>query len=179
MIAVRQLSLHANVRPIHGGADEAGVGPQDRVVLRKQSNQLAHRRPGRNLDLHLPPVERPGRNGKALAFDLDQMPPDKPKSSWWIDRKQVNKHMMIVRSIFTKIDMGKCCCSLDLFFDLYRNGKLQERYHEYGEVALISKSEITKLLEENSFNIEEIYGDFNKNKYRTNSPRIVLVTRKI
>jgi ubiquinone/menaquinone biosynthesis C-methylase UbiE len=117
------------------------------------------------------------KNGK-LAFDLDQMPPDKPESSWWIDRKQIKKDTMVIRSIFTRVDMTKRSCSLDLFFDLYRNGKLQERYHEYGEVTLISKSEVTKLLEAASFIIEDIYGDFNKNKYRNTSPRIVLVARK-
>lgn len=69
-------------------------------------------------------------------------------------------------------------CSLDLFFDVCKNGRLLERYHEYGEVAIISKDEIMKLLEESGFRVESIYGDFNKSKYRKGSPRVVLVTRK-
>jgi len=117
------------------------------------------------------------KNG-AFAFDLEQATPDKPETSWWIDRKEIDGGRMVVRSIFTRRNMTKRTCNLDLFFDVYKNGKLLERYHEYGEVAIISKDEITKLLEENGFRVKSIYGDFNKSKYGNDSPRIVLVTRK-
>ena len=117
------------------------------------------------------------KNG-TFPFDLEQATPDKPETSWWIDRKETDSGSMVVRSIFTKRNMTKRVGSLDLFFDVYKNSKLLERYHEYGEVAIIPKDEITKLLEENGFEVESIYGDFNKSKYRRDSPRIVLVTRK-
>jgi SAM-dependent methyltransferase len=117
------------------------------------------------------------KNG-TFAFDLEKASLDKPPTSWWIDRKDIGNGRMVVRSIYTRKDMAKRTCSLDLFFGIYKNGKLLERYHEYGEVAIISEDEITKLLEENGFRVENIYGDFNKTKYRRDSPRIVLVTRK-
>jgi len=85
---------------------------------------------------------------------------------------------MVVRSIFTRRNMKEHKCSLDIFFDVYRNGKLLERYHEYGEVAIISKEEIIDLLKETNFKIEAIYGDFDKSRYRKDSPRMVFVTRK-
>jgi ubiquinone/menaquinone biosynthesis C-methylase UbiE len=116
-------------------------------------------------------------NGR-FAFDLEQATPDKPETSWWIDRKEIDGGRIVVRSVFTRRDMTKRTCSLDLFFDVYRNGKLLERYHEYGEVAIISKDDVTKLLEENGFRVESIYGDFNKSKYQNDSPRVALVTRK-
>jgi ubiquinone/menaquinone biosynthesis C-methylase UbiE len=117
------------------------------------------------------------KNGK-FAFDLEQATPDKLDSSWWIDRKEIDGGRMVVRSVFTRRDTTKNTCSLDLFFDVYKNGKLLERYHEYGEVAIISKDEVTKLLRETGFRVESIYGDFNKSKHRNNSARVVLVTRK-
>jgi len=117
------------------------------------------------------------KNG-IFAFDLEQATPDKPETSWWVDRKETDRGRMVVRSGFARRNMTKGTCILDLFFDVYRNGKLLERYHEYGEVAIISKDEVTKLLEENGFKVERIYGDFNKSKYRKDSPRIVLVTKK-
>ncbi len=117
------------------------------------------------------------KNG-TFAFDLEQATPHKPRASWWTDRKDIEGGRMVVRSTFTRRDMTKHACSLDLFFDVYKNGKLLERYHEYGEVAIISKDEVTKLLEENGFRVESIYGDFNKSRYRNDSPRVVLVTRK-
>jgi len=117
------------------------------------------------------------KNG-TFAFDLEQTMPDKPQTSWWIDRKEIDGRRMVVRNIFTRRDTTKRTCNLDLFFDVYKNSKLLERYHEYGEVAIISKDEITILLKENGFRIESIYGDFNKSKYQSDSPRIVLVTRR-
>ena len=117
------------------------------------------------------------KNG-IFAFDLEQVTPDKPKASWWIDRKEINNGKTVVRSIFTRRDMTKHTCSLDIFYDVYRNSKLLERYHEYGEVAIISKNEIVELMQKTGFRVESIYGDFNKSKYQENSARIVLVTRK-
>jgi ubiquinone/menaquinone biosynthesis C-methylase UbiE len=117
------------------------------------------------------------KNG-TFAFDLEQATPDKPSTSWWIDRKEIERGKMVVRSIFTRRDMVKHIITLDLFFDVYQNGKLLERYHEYGEAAIISKDEITKLLEQNGLEVKNIYGDFNKSKYRTNSPKTIIITRK-
>ena len=113
-----------------------------------------------------------------FAFDLEQVTPDKPDTSWWIDRREINKGRMVVRSIFTRKNMKNCTCALDLFFDIYKNGKLLERYHEYGEVAIITKSNITRLLQENGFRIKDIYGDFDQAEHRKHSPRMIIITSK-
>lgn len=113
-----------------------------------------------------------------FAFDLDQRKPGESESSWWIDRKEIDGGRMVVRSIFERIDVTQKKGSLDLFFDVYKDGKLLERYHEYGEYAIFSKDKITKLLEENGLRVQGIYGDFDKSKYRSDSQRIILVTRK-
>jgi len=113
-----------------------------------------------------------------FAFDLEQASLDKPEKSWWIDRKETEDGKMVVRSTFTRRNTAKCVLSLDLFFDVYKNGKLLERYHEYGEVAMISKDEIIGLLEEKDFKVVSVYGDFDKSKYREDSSKIVLVTKR-
>jgi len=117
------------------------------------------------------------KNG-TFALDLEQAASDKAETSWWIDRKEIDAITMVVRSIFTRRNTMKRICSLDLFFDVYKDGKLAERYHEYGEVAVISKSRIIELLEAAGFKVETIYGNFDKTEYRTDSPRIVIVARK-
>jgi len=117
------------------------------------------------------------KNG-TFAFDLEQAMPDKPEKSWWIDRKETEDGKMVVRSIFTRKNRLKRTLTLDLFYDVYKNGKMLERYHEYGEVAIISKGEIIKLLEENCFKVVSLYGDFDKSEYRKDSPKIVLVTKR-
>lgn len=117
------------------------------------------------------------KNG-TFVFDLEQAAPDKREKSWWIDRKENEDGKMVVRSIFTRKNTLKRTLSLDLFYDIYKKGKMLERYHEYGEVAIISKDEIIKLLEENCFKIVSVYGDFDKSEYRKDSPKIVLVTKR-
>lgn len=113
-----------------------------------------------------------------FAFDLEQVPPSKPEASWWIDRKKIEGGKMVVRSIFTRRDMTKRRCSLDLFFDVYKEGKLLERFHEYGKVAMISKDEIIRLLEETGFKVVCAYGDFDKSIYRKDSLKVVLLAKK-
>jgi ubiquinone/menaquinone biosynthesis C-methylase UbiE len=113
-----------------------------------------------------------------LAFDIEQVSPDKPTATWWIDRKETNKDTTVVRSIFTRRDLARRLCSLDIFFDVYRNGKLVERYHEYGEVAILFKAEVEDLLEHAGFRVEAVYGDFDKSEFRRDSPRAVFVTHK-
>jgi SAM-dependent methyltransferase len=116
--------------------------------------------------------------GGIFAFDLEQTTADKPQKSWWIDRKGIENGKMVVRSVFTRRDQERGRCSLDIFYDVYKDGRMLERYHEYGEVAVISKEKITVLLEHADFKIDAVYGDFDKSNYKSDSPRIVLVTRK-
>jgi len=113
-----------------------------------------------------------------FAFDLEQASLDKPEKSWWIDRKDIEDGKTVVRSIFTRKNIAKRILTLDLFYDVYKDGKLLERYHEYGEVAMIPKDEITRLLEESGFQVVSIYGDFDKSEYRKDSSKIVLVTKR-
>jgi len=117
------------------------------------------------------------KNG-TFAFDLEQAAPDKPEKSWWIDRKETEDGKMVVRSIFTRKNTLRRTLSLDLFYDVYKSGKLLERYHEYGEVAMISNDEIVGLLEETGFEVVRVYGDFDKSEYQKGSAKIVLVTRR-
>jgi ubiquinone/menaquinone biosynthesis C-methylase UbiE len=117
------------------------------------------------------------KNG-TFAFDLEQAMPDKPEKSWWIDRKEIEDGKIVVRSIFTRKNRLKRTLSLDLFYDVYKEGKMLERYHECGEVAMISKDEMIRLLEETGFKVVSVYGDFDKSEYRKDSPKIVLVTKR-
>jgi len=117
------------------------------------------------------------KNG-TFAFDLEQAMPDKPEKSWWIDRKKTEDGKTVVRSIFTRKNAPKRTLSLDLFYDVCKNGKMLERYHEYGEVAIISRDEIIRLLKETGFKVVSVYGDFDKSEYRKDRPKLVLVTKR-
>ena len=113
-----------------------------------------------------------------FAFDIEQVTPEEPRAAWWIDRKEIDEDTMVVRTIFTRRDFAKRICNLDLFFDVYRNGRLVEGYHEYGEVAILFKDEVKDLLEQTGFRVEAVYGDFDKSEFQRDSPRAAFVTSK-
>ena len=85
---------------------------------------------------------------------------------------------MVVRSIFTRKNSLKRVCEMDLFFDVFKNGILQERFHEYGKVAILSKDRIVKLLRDTGFEVESVFGDFEKGEYQKGSTKLVIIAGK-
>lgn len=112
-----------------------------------------------------------------LAFDISQPIPNEPLSSWWIDRKQVGREE-VVRTIFSRRNPETNIVSVNLFFEVYQNGKLKERYHEYGEARVSLKNEIENLLKNVGFRIENVYGDFDKSPYNAKSRKAIFIASK-
>ena len=117
------------------------------------------------------------KNG-IFAFDLEQPGVDGPRKSWWVDREEVEDGKMVVRRIFTVMNEARRTLNLDLFYDVYQDGRHFEGYHEYGEVGIVSKEEVVELLEDNGFRVDKTYGDFEKSEYREDSAKIVLIAKK-
>jgi cyclopropane fatty-acyl-phospholipid synthase-like methyltransferase len=113
-----------------------------------------------------------------LAFDISQLHPEKPESSWWIDRSELGAEEEVIRTIFSRRNLQTNVVSLNLFFDVYRNGKLKERYYEYGEARISSKNDVGKLLKSVGFRIGGVYGNFDKSAYDEKSQRIIFVVTK-
>ena len=114
--------------------------------------------------------------GGVLAFDISQPHADL-ESSWWIDRKETASEE-IVRTIFSRRNLKTNVISVNLFFDVYRNGKMKERYYEYGEAKISPKEEVKKILEEAGLTIIKLYGNFDKSVYSPKSQRIIFVCSK-
>lgn len=113
-----------------------------------------------------------------LAFDLSQLRADQPLSSWWIDRRQLSATREVVRTIFSRRNPSTNVVSLNLFFDVYSEGGLRERYYEYGEARVSSRDEIEALLETVGFKVEQVYGDFDKSSYDQSSLKMIFVASK-
>lgn len=111
-----------------------------------------------------------------LAFDTSQHSSQDPESSWWIDRREVGGNE-VVRTIFSRLDPQTTFVSVNLFFDVYQDGKLKERYYEYGKARLSAKKDLEQLLEETGFVISKIYGDFNRSVYSKESKRSIFVAQ--
>ena len=69
--------------------------------------------------------------------------------------------------------------SVNLFFDIYRDGRFVERFYEYGKARISSKEEIENMLEDVGFKVVKIYGDFDKAPYDLGSQRAIFVTTKL
>ena len=113
-----------------------------------------------------------------LAFDISQLLPGKPESSWWIDRGELGAEEEVIRTIFSRRNPQTNIVSVNLFFDVYKNGKLKERYYEYGEARMSSKNDIEKLLKSIGFKMDHVYGNFDKSAYDEKSQRIIFVVTK-
>ena len=111
-----------------------------------------------------------------LALDVSQPRPGRPESSWWIDRRELGRNE-VVRTIFSRLDRQTNVVSVNLFFEVYKDGKLEERYHEYGEARISTKKDLQDLLEETGFELDRIYGDFDRSAYSKESKTVIFVAR--
>lgn len=118
------------------------------------------------------------RKKGVLAFDISQPTDKKPESSWWVDRRELNTKEEVVRTIFSRRNPKTNVVSVNLFFDVYQNGKLKERYYEYGQARISSRKEIESLLENVGFNIDNVYGNFDKSAYNQKSGQAIFVITK-
>jgi len=117
------------------------------------------------------------QNKGVLAFDRSQPADEKPET-WWIDRRELNTKEEVVRTIFSRRNPQTNVVSVNLFFDVYQNGKLKERCYEYGQGRISSRKEIESLLENVGFNINNVYGNFDKSAYNPKSGRVIFVVAK-
>jgi ubiquinone/menaquinone biosynthesis C-methylase UbiE len=116
-------------------------------------------------------------NGGVLAFDISQ-PTKEAASSWWVDRRQLDKRDEVVRTILSRRNPKTSVVSVNLFFDVYRKGILKERYYEYGEARLSSKGDVERILKSVDFAVQKIYGDFDKSAYSRQSQTIIFICSK-
>lgn len=113
-----------------------------------------------------------------FAFDVSQSTEDSPISSWWVDRAEVDSETEVVRSIFSRRNPESRVVSVNLFFDVYKKGRLTERYYEFGEAAIMAKEEVVSMLKQVGFKLRAVYGDFDKSEYRKDSSKVIFVAAK-
>ncbi len=113
-----------------------------------------------------------------LAFDISQPRLVKPTSSYWVDRKALNKNGEIVRTIFSRRNPQTNVVSVNLFFEVYHVGELKKKYYEHGEALLSSRRDIEVLLKKVGFKVIEVYGSFDKTACNEASERAVFVVTR-
>ena len=112
------------------------------------------------------------------AFDLANAREDEPNSGWFVERRDLIGGRMVIRAGFHRKDYEARRSSIDLFYDLYIDGKMRERYHEYGELYIHAPKGIRGLLEENGFQITAFYGDHRKAPFTEESKEMVIIAEE-
>jgi len=113
--------------------------------------------------------------GGVYAFDLSHTPTIKEDSGWYVQRKPLDEQRTVVRLGFHRTHPEERLMSVDLWYELYEDGLMGERYHEGGEVYLHSPEGIELLLEENGFEIEARYGGHDRRPFTEDSEMLVVV----
>ena len=111
-----------------------------------------------------------------LAFDVSQVSSGKPEGSWWIERRELSPKEEVVRTIFSKRNPQTNIVSVNLFFGVYQEGRVKERYYEYGEAKLSSRREIEKMLKDVGFKVDDVYGSFNRIAPSPESQKLIFVS---
>ena len=110
-----------------------------------------------------------------LAFDVSQLSSKKRESSWWIDRRELSPKEEVVRTIFSRRNPQTNIVSVNLFFEVHQEGRLKERYYEYGEARIFSKREIEKTLKDAGFRVDNVYGNFDRSPHSPESQKLIFV----
>jgi ubiquinone/menaquinone biosynthesis C-methylase UbiE len=112
-----------------------------------------------------------------FAFDLSQ-PKRRAASSWYIDRRELGEEEEVVRTVFSRTNPHTGVVSVNLFFDVYVRGVLEDRFHEYSEAKTFSREEVEALLRRVGFTVQKMFGDFDNSPYSGKSPRAIFVCMK-
>jgi len=114
-----------------------------------------------------------------FAFDLAHVSKIEAGSGWFIERKALNDRRTVVRLGFHKTNVERRLMSMDLWYELYENGRMLERYHEGGEVYVHDPDSVKHLLAESGFEIAEWYGGHEKERFTDISKMMVIVARPL
>ena len=70
----------------------------------------------------------------------------------------------VIRSWVWRTSSGGEGLEIDLFYEVYRDHELEERYHVSGRMAILSEPELRLLLEKTGFTIDEVQEGFDRSK---------------
>jgi len=123
-------------------------------------------------------IHRHLRTSGVYAFDLAHVKEEEPSSGWFIQRRNLRDEHMVVRSGFHRTSPAARTSSIDLFYDVYVDGKMTERYHEYGEVFIHTPEGVRELLGKAGFKVIAFYGDHDKVPFTKESENMVIISEK-
>ncbi len=116
--------------------------------------------------------------GGVYVFDLAQVSTYQNKNAWFVQHKQMEDSQTVVRIGYRKVKPLKNLMSIHLWYELYEDGLLVERYHEVGDVYVHSIENIKNVLKNNGFEITALYGSYDW-KPLTNSSNVMVIVSSL
>jgi len=113
------------------------------------------------------------------VFDLANVSINQEKNGWFIQNKQLNESQTVIRIGFRKVKPLQNRISINLWYELYEEGLLLEKYHEAGDIYIHSIESVRKLLKDNGFEITALYGSYDLKPFTNDSDMMVIVSRMI
>jgi ubiquinone/menaquinone biosynthesis C-methylase UbiE len=117
--------------------------------------------------------------GGVYAFDLVHVPEPKDVSDWFVQKKLLDGDRMVVRTGYNVTKPEERIMTVNLWYELYKDGRMLERHFDGSDVYVHSPEGIRELLEETGFEIVAWYGDHDKRSIIPESKMMVIVTRPI
>ncbi|MFX0094483.1 MAG: class I SAM-dependent methyltransferase [Candidatus Hodarchaeota archaeon] len=111
------------------------------------------------------------------VFDLAHYTLLKATSTLFVQRKLLDKHRKVIRVGLKRIKPKERLMSIDLWYELYEDGSMIDRYHEGGDVFIHSPKGIQEVLEDNGFKIIKWYGGYDGRSFTETSELMILVTQ--
>ncbi len=113
------------------------------------------------------------------AFDLAHVPELKADSGWFVQKKPLDPHRQVVRTGYHTTNPGNRRMTLNLWYELYHDGRMMERYFESGDVYVHTPEGIRGLLEQTDFEIEAEYGGHDRGPFTPESETLVIVASPV
>lgn len=111
------------------------------------------------------------------VFELAHVSEVKADSHWYVQREPLDEGQEVTRTGFHRIDPAKRLLTVNMWYEVYEDGRMLERFYEGGEVYIHSVDGIKELLDEAGFGIEEWYGGHDRSEFTPESEMMVIVAR--
>ena len=115
--------------------------------------------------------------GGVYAFDLAHVPELKADSGWFVQKRPLDGDRMVVRTGHHRMKTEERIMTVSLWYELYEDGRMLERYFDGSDVYVHSPEGIRELLGETGYEIEAWYGGHDRRAFTPESGMMVIVAR--
>jgi ubiquinone/menaquinone biosynthesis C-methylase UbiE len=109
------------------------------------------------------------------AFDLAHVPELKADSGWFVQKRPLDGDRMVVRTGHHKTRPEERIMTVSLWYELYEDGRMLERYFDGSDVYVHSPEGIRGLLKKAGYEIEACYGGHDRRGFTPESKMMVIV----